>query len=75
MKSPVAAIQGAAELLDEDMPRPARTTFIANIREQCQRLSLIGERMLNLAKIEQQQVLEAPQPVALDALLSEIGLS
>ena len=75
MKSPVAAIQGAAELLDEDMPRPARTTFIANIREQCQRLSLIGERMLNLAKIEQQQVLEAPQPVALDALLSEIAKS
>ncbi|HRE19273.1 MAG TPA: two-component system sensor histidine kinase CreC, partial [Rhodocyclaceae bacterium] len=34
LKSPVAAIQGAAELLDEEMPRPARATFLANIREQ-----------------------------------------
>ena len=75
MKSPVAAIQGAAELLDEEMPRPARSTFIANIREQCERLSRICERMLNLAQVEQQQTLEAPQPVALDVLLNEIAAS
>lgn len=69
LKSPVAAIQGAAELLDEDMPRPARATFLANIREQCTRLSQIAERMLSLAQLEHQQRLQAPEPLELTALL------
>lgn len=75
MKSPVAAIRGAAELLDEDMPRPARSAFIANIREQCQRLTLIAERLLDLAQIEQLQALETTQIIALNAMLGEIAAS
>ncbi len=75
MKSPVAAIRGAAELLDEDMPRDARATFIGNIREQCERLSLIAERMLNLAQVEQQQSLQAPELVNLGFLVAEIAAS
>ena len=69
LKSPVAAIQGAAELLDEDMPRPARATFLANIREQCARLSQIAERMLSLAQLEHQQQLQAPERVDMAALI------
>lgn len=71
MKSPVAAIRGAAELLDEDMPREARTTFIRNIREQCERLSLIAERMLGLAQVEQQQALQQPDRIELGRLAAE----
>jgi len=75
LKSPLAAIRGAAELLDEDMPRPARATFLANIREQCARLQQIAERMLDLARLEHRQSLRAPEPVDLAALLAELAQS
>lgn len=75
LKSPVAAIQGAAELLDEEMPRPARATFLANIREQCTRLSQIAERMLSLAQLEHQQRLQSPEPLELTTLLKHTAQS
>jgi len=75
LKSPVAAIQGAAELLDEEMPRPARATFLANIREQCARLSQIAERMLGLAQLEHQQRLQAPETLDFIALVQATASS
>jgi len=75
IKSPVAAIRGAAELLDENMPPATRSAFLTNIREQCERLALIAERMLHLAEIEQRQSLENPQDIDLRATLQELAIS
>lgn len=68
MKSPLAAIQGAAELLDEDVPAQQRQRFVANIREQASRLYLFIDRMLALATVEQRQRLDQPVPVDLSHL-------
>lgn len=63
LKSPLAAIQGTAELLDEDMPRPDRQRFIGNIRVEAQRLHQVVEQLLQLAALEKRQGLTDPQPL------------
>ena len=68
MKSPIAAIGGAAELLDEEMPAVDRTKFLSNIRAEVNRLQQVIERLLDLAMVEQRQALEtrvAMDPAAL----------
>ena len=72
MKSPLAAIHGAAELLDEDMPDSDRRRFMANIREQEARLQQLIERMLGLASVEQRQRLENPSRLSLGKMLNTI---
>ena len=72
MKSPLAAIHGAAELLDEEMPTLDRRRFMVNIREQEERLQRLIERMLGLASVEQRQRLENPCRLSLGKLLEGI---
>lgn len=70
LKSPLAAIRGAAELLDENhMPEADRQRFLANIREQSGRLSEIADKMLNLAQLEQMQKLDKAAPIDMGELL------
>jgi two-component system, OmpR family, sensor histidine kinase CreC len=72
MKSPLTAIHGAAELLEEDMPEEDRHRFIANIREQEERLQNLVERMLGLASVEQKQSIENPVRISLSQLSAKI---
>jgi len=72
MKSPLAAIRGAAELLQEVMPEADRSRFTANILDQEQRLRVLVERVLDLAKLQHQQGLLAPVQVSLGALLDQV---
>lgn len=63
LKSPLAAIQGTAELLDEEMPRADRHRFIGNIRAEAERLRQVVEQLLRLAAIEKKRGLTNPQPL------------
>lgn len=73
LKSPLAAIRGAVELLGEDsMPEKERRLFLANIHEQSERLREIADKMLQLVRLEQQQALENPAPVELCGLVRQI---
>jgi two-component system sensor histidine kinase CreC len=65
MKSPVAAIRGAAELLHEDMPAERRGKFVANIQAEARRLQNIIDRLLALSALESRKKLEHPETVAL----------
>lgn len=58
IKSPLAAIRGAAELLNEDMPATSRQRFIKNIENESQRLQQIIEQLLKLASLEKRQQLD-----------------
>ena len=71
LKSPIAAIQGSAELLREDMPAAERAHFLGNILEQNARQRQLIDKLLALVRVEKQQRLAAPVPVALDALLEQ----
>ncbi len=74
MKSPVAAIRGAAELLGDSpqMPPPQRERFLANIQSESRRLELSVERLLALSAIEGRTALDASSRVDLSALTHEI---
>lgn len=68
LKSPLAAIRGAAELLGEDVPAEEQQRFTKNILLETQRLDDLVERMLALAALEKQNRLEQPEEVALPAV-------
>ncbi len=72
LKSPIAAIQGSAELLREDMPEDQRRHFLANILEQNSRQKELIDKLLALITVEKQQRLAAPQPVRMDDLLNHL---
>ncbi|MCP5468482.1 MAG: two-component system sensor histidine kinase CreC [Deltaproteobacteria bacterium] len=52
LKSPLSAISGAAEILEEEIPQEKRQQFVKNIQTESQRMRLIVERMLQLSSLE-----------------------
>ena len=75
MKSPLAAIRGAAELLQEDMPAADRARFIGNIQRESERLSRLADSLLRLSIVEGKTALEDSTAVALDVLCAAIANS
>jgi two-component system sensor histidine kinase CreC len=73
LKSPIAAIQGSAELLQEDMPAAERTHFLTNILHQNARQKQLIDKLLELVRVEKQQKLNAPEGVALPALCAQVA--
>ncbi len=72
LKSPLAAIRGAAELLQSDMPTAQHQRFVSNIDNESVRMQQLIERLLNLAQVEQRQGLEEEIAVPLAALMDEL---
>ncbi|MGV2704680.1 UNVERIFIED_CONTAM: beta-lactam sensor histidine kinase BlrB [Aeromonas salmonicida] len=67
LKSPLAAIRGAGELLAEAPPPEVARRFIGNINLETARMQQLIERMLQLAKLESGQGLDrqATEPARL----------
>lgn len=57
LKSPLAGIKASAELLQNPMPLSKQQQFVDTIDAECLRLQQLIDRLLDLAKIEQQQTL------------------
>lgn len=76
IKSPLSAIRGAAELLDDPaMPADTRAHFLDNITRETQRIQEIVDRMMELTALESRRVLAHAQAVALAPLLEELAAS
>lgn len=71
LKTPTAAITGAAELLEADMPEGDRARFIANMRNEAERLDTIVRRVLELATLENRRDLRAAESLSVDALIAD----
>ncbi|WP_369348618.1 two-component system sensor histidine kinase CreC [Stenotrophomonas sp. JAG2] len=69
MKSPLAAIRGAAELLQEPLPDADRAHFARSIEGQAQRLTETIDKLLALAEVEQYGWLQKHERLALAPLL------
>jgi two-component system sensor histidine kinase CreC len=69
MKSPLAAIRGAAELLQEPLPDADRVHFARSIQGQEQRLTETIDKLLALAEVEQHGWLQKREPIDLGLLL------
>ena len=72
IKSPLSAIRGAAELMDENMPPERRARFLENIRTETQRIQNIVERLLDLSALENRKGLKDVEEIDVDALVGEI---
>ncbi len=72
LKSPLAAIRGATELLQGEMPAEQRKHFITNIDNESIRMQQLIERLLSLALVEQRQGLEEHVKIPLQALIKEL---
>lgn len=68
MKSPLTALMGSAELLNENLPERERIVFTKNIHEQSSRLKDMLDKMLALAKLEHRDKLDEAALVSLREL-------
>jgi two-component system sensor histidine kinase CreC len=72
MKSPLSALKGAAELLEEDMPAEQKSRFLGNIRNEAERISAVVERMLQLSALESRKQLRDIERIDVKAMVEHI---
>ncbi len=71
LKSPLAAIRGAAELIDENMPVEKRERFLANILAETSRSEDLVRRLVQLAALESQTGLAKTETIDLAELIRQ----
>jgi two-component system sensor histidine kinase CreC len=72
IKSPLSAIRGAAELIDENMPADKREHFLDNIRAEVERIQNIVDRLLELSALESRKDLREITDIDFSALIREL---
>jgi two-component system sensor histidine kinase CreC len=73
LKSPLSAIRGASELLqDPAMPPAQRQKFLDNIARETGRIQEVVNRMMELTLLETRRSLAHVEPVALGAVVDEV---
>ncbi len=72
IKSPLSAIRGAAELLEEQMPPEQRTRFLENIRTEANRIQDLVDRMLELSSLENRRADVRKEQIALLPLVKAV---
>jgi len=74
LKSPLSAIRGAAELLqDAAMPAAQQRRFLDNITRETLRIQEVVDRMLELTALEARRSLHHVEPVPLGPLLADVA--
>jgi two-component system, OmpR family, sensor histidine kinase CreC len=71
IKSPLSAIKGATELLQEGVPEADRQRFLNNIGRETQRIQTMVDRMMELTALEARRSLSNPVSVNLTELARE----
>ena len=66
IRNPLAAIMQANALLDEDLADPAQKRLTRMVSQNAQRLTLIVEEILNISRVQQQDVAYAATRLPLD---------
>ena len=72
VKSPLSAIRGAAELLEEKMPPERRLRFLSNIRHETNRIQEIVDRMLELSALENQKILKKMERLSFSSVIQTV---
>ncbi|MBV8466778.1 MAG: two-component system sensor histidine kinase CreC [Burkholderiales bacterium] len=71
LKSPLAAIRGAAELIEPGMAAADQARFLGNIQSESARLTAIIDRLLTLAQLEGRRSLGDTSRIMVDELVQE----
>lgn len=73
IKSPLSAIRGAAELLEEEaMSSEKRHHFLSNLRNEANRIQDIVDRMLELSELENKRILQKVETLSFNALIRTV---
>ena len=72
IKSPLSAIRGAAELLEEKMQPEQRARFLSNIRNEAHRIRQIVDRLLELSELENLKILRKIENISFAALVNTV---
>lgn len=72
MKSPLSAIRGAIELLEEDMPLEQRRQFLANLKSESERIQGLVDRMLQLSALENRRELRDVEEVSIAEMVGDV---
>jgi two-component system, OmpR family, sensor histidine kinase CreC len=72
LKSPLAGIRGAAELLAEEPPPDMRRRFLSNIANEGARLQDVIDRLLQLAELERRERAVQAEDIAVEGLIQEL---
>jgi len=72
IKSPLSAIRGAAELIDDKMPADKRTAFLGHILTETSRIQQLIDRLLELSALESKTALGNVVSVDLGDLAREL---
>jgi len=73
LKSPLSAIQGALELMQEqDIPEQQRKKFINNMQHESKRMRKIVDRMLLLSQLENINTIHGKTEVEINQVIQEI---
>lgn len=73
LKSPLTAIQSAAELLQDELPAPDRRRFADNIARESSRLHQVVEQLLRLAELEKRRQVRNPEAVDTAELITGLA--
>lgn len=72
LKTPITGIQGAAELLQSPLPEDKKKHFATHILNASERMTLLIERVLQLASLEKQTDLNQVETLALPSLIDRV---
>jgi two-component system, OmpR family, sensor histidine kinase CreC len=72
IKSPLSAIRGAAELLEEKMQPEQRARFLSNIRNEAHRIRQIVDRLLELSELENLKMLRKIENISFVSLVNTV---
>ncbi|MDP7591266.1 MAG: two-component system sensor histidine kinase CreC [Litorilituus sp.] len=73
LKSPIAAIKGASEILTPQMPPEDLQRFIGNIQVETHRIDEMINRLLSLVTVEKQDTLDKIEKVDLVQVLAQVS--
>ena len=72
IKSPLSAVRGAAELLEEKMAPVQRARFLSNIRNETDRIQQIVDRLLALSELENLKMLRKTEDISVLSLVKTV---
>ena len=75
LKSPIAAVTGASELLSQQLSTEDFSRLKANLTNESERLNQLVSRMLELTQVERLHAIESPATFSIDELIEELAQS
>ena len=72
IKSPLAGLRSAAEILGENPPESDRIRFLGHIRSETERIQRVVDQMLVLSELEGKDALERREDIHLSRLVEDV---